>query len=124
MTLLAIFGGMLILVIVCICCYCMKEKNTDKDAKIYYYKNVQANNVEKEKLIEAKHQGITRVTPRSPQAKAKNLKPMNLEMGKGSFADKVKTESETKRQQRIWGEKKDSLVEAERSRSKSPKAGS
>ena len=97
MTLLAIFGGMLILVIVCICCYCMKEKNTDKDAKIYYYKNVQANNVEKEKLIEAKHQGITRVTPRSPQAKAKNLKPMNLEMGKGSFADKVKTESETKR---------------------------
>ena len=127
MTLLAIFGAMLILVIVCICCYCMKEKNTDKDAKIYYYKNVQPNNVEKEKLIEAKNQSITaitRVTPKSPQAKAKNLKPMNLEMGQGSFADKVKTESETKRQQRIWGEKKNSLVEAEKSRSKSPKAGS
>ena len=99
----------------------MKEKNTDKDAKIYYYKNVQPNQVEKEKLIESKNIGITRVTPRSPQAKAKNLKPMSLELGQGSFADKVKSESESKRQQRIWGEKKNSLVEAEKSRSKSPK---
>ena len=57
------------MVIVCICCYCLKEKNTGEDAKIYYYKNVQANNVEKEKLIESKNQSITaitRVSPKSP----------------------------------------------------------
>ena len=69
MSLLAVFGGILILVIVCICCYCLKEKNTGEDAKIYYYKNVQANNVEKEKLIESKNQSITaitRVSPKSP----------------------------------------------------------
>ena len=77
--------------------------------------------VEREKLIESKKQSITaiRISPRSKAVAAKNLKPMNLELG--SFADKVRTESETRRQQRIWGEKKESLEVAERSRSKSPK---
>ena len=48
---------------------------------------------------------------------AKNLKPMNnLEMISSTFADKVRTESnETGVQQRIWGEKKNSLVKAENS---------
>ena len=88
---------------------------------------MQANNVEKEKLIEAKNQSITaitRISPKSKQPKSKNLKPMSLELGQGSFADKVKIESDTKRQQRIWGEKKSSLVAVEKSRSKSPKGGS
>ena len=74
MSLLAIFGSLLIFSIVCICCYCMKEKNADQDAKIYYYKNVQKEtltNVEREKLIDPKKQSITaitstRLTPRSP----------------------------------------------------------
>ena len=110
MALLAIFGALLIISIVCICCYCLKEKNADDRAKEFYYKNVQKetpNNQERVKLIENKKTSITaiRVSPRSPKIEAKNLKPMNVEMTSGSFADKVLTVSANRRQQRIWGEK-------------------
>ena len=50
LSLLALFGGILIAVIISICCYCIKEER--QDAKVFYYQNLQQlNNEDRSKLL-------------------------------------------------------------------------